>query len=403
MKLTSEEKEILEGKQGRGMQKAMELQVALGEAFEAQKLIEVSRTHVALSGQEGDTYWCELLLEGGASCKVPCTTNPAWDIKVLTQHYGVSQKELDLVKRTYDVYTRIGAIMSLSCTPELQQNVPAFGEVVAFSESSCTPYVNSVLGARSNRESSVSALAAAVTGKTPLYGLMFDENRRGTMIIEVEEAPKDPYDWGLLGYNAGRIIEAEVPVFVFRKMDRRPSPESLLYFGAELNTSGAVPMYHIEGVTPEASTKEMALRGNTPCREHYISLQDIREEEERISERGGKINLVLLGCPHYTLDQVMEIDTFMKGRSAAVPFWVLVSEATLSLAKRNGAFERLQHLGVYLVAETCIDEPCFKSFEGGLGLTDSPKCAYYRERRGQPFVVRRLSECVEAAVTGEVK
>jgi len=403
MKITKEEQEILQGKLGEGMQKALELQVALGEAFDAERFVDVSRTHVALSGQEGDTYWCELLVKGGAKCKVPCTTNPAWDTKTLTQYYGVTQDELELVKRTYDVYTKIGAVMSLSCTPELQQNVPAFGEVVAFSESSCTPYVNSVLGARSNRESSVSALAAAVTGKTPLYGLMFDENRRGTMVIEVEEAPKDAYDWGLLGYKAGRIIEKDVPVFVFKKIDGRPTPESLLYFGAELNTSGAVPMYHIVGVTPEAPDLESALRGNKPTRTAYISKEDIREEEKKISEEGGKINLVMLGCPHYTLDQVMELERLMDNRKSSVPFWVLVSEATLSLAKRNESFYRLAECGVNLVAETCIDEPCFKSFEGGLGLTDSPKCAYYRERRGQLFVLRRLSECVEGAIKGEVK
>lgn len=402
MFLTDGEKKMLDGSMGAGIQKAMELQYALGKAFDAERFVKVSRTHVALSGQEGDTYWCELLVNGGATCKVPCTTNPAWDIKVLTQHYGVSQGELELVKRTYDVYTRIGAVMNLSCTPELQQNVPAFGEVIAFSESSATPYVNSVLGARSNRESSVSALAAAVTGKAPLYGLMFDENRKGTMLVDIDFEPEEAYDWGILGWYVGRFVGTHVPVLRFRNLQSRPSPEALLYLGAELNTSGAVPMYHIVGVTPEAPSLEAAFGGNQPEKELVVTVQDLKDQEEILSEEGGKVNLVLLGCPHYTLDQVLELERLMAGRNAKIPFWVLVSEATIALATRSGIFQALEAAGVHLVAETCIDEPCFKSFEGGLGITDSPKCAYYRERRGQPFVIRRMSECVKAAVKGEI-
>ena len=74
----------------------------------------------------------------------------------------------------------------------------------------------------------------------------------------------------------------------------------------------------------------------------------------------------------------------------------------MELARRSGELARIEASGARLVPDTCIDEPCWKSFEGGLGVTDSPKCMYYRERRGQPFVIRRLGECVEAAVKGEI-
>ena len=194
MRLSDEQKRMYDGSRGPGVQKAMELLVALGKAFDAEEMIPVSRTHVALSGQEGDTYWCELLVNGGARAVVPPTTNPAWDTQTLTRYYDVTPGELDLALRTVDVYRRIGAVLTFCCTPELAGNVPTFGEHVAFSESSATPYVNSILGARSNRESSVSALASAVTGITPLYGLHFRENRLGTFLVDVEAAPKEPYD-----------------------------------------------------------------------------------------------------------------------------------------------------------------------------------------------------------------
>lgn len=405
MFLTDDEKRMLEGESGPGVQKAMELLYALGKAFDAERLIPVTRAHVALSGQEGDTYWCGLLADGGAKCKIVPTTNPAWDVKGLTKRYEVTKEELDLALRTVEVYRRIGAKLSFCCTPGLGTNVPFFGEHVAFSESSATPYVNSVLGARSNRESSVSALASAVIGKTPLYGLHLDENRKGDFLVVVEATLDEPYDWGILGWYIGRFTGSRVPVIRLKNMKRRPSPEELLYFGAELNTSGAVPMYHIEGLTPEAMTQASPFRGKTPEAEFAVTDRELREQEQALSERSGPINLVMLGCPHYTYGQIRKVEELFRGRKVkeGVAFWILTSYDALELAERSGERARLKELGVDLVADTCIDEPCWKSFEGGLGMTDSPKNAYYRERRGQPFVIRRLFECVEAAIRGEAR
>jgi predicted aconitase len=404
MNLTDEEKRILDGERGVGQQKAMELLVALGKTFDAEKLIPIRKAHVALSGQEGDTYWCELLVNGGARCAVPPTTNPCWDVEGLTEVYDVTKDELDLALRTIDVYRRIGAKLTFCCTPGLGTNVPFFGESVAFSESSATPYVNSVIGARSNRESSISALAAAVIGKTPLYGYHLDENRRGDFLIDVDADMRDSYDWGMLGYCVGAVAGSRNPVLRFKKTVR-PRQEDFLYFGAEAATSGAVAMYHIVGVTPEAQTIEKAFAGRpVPGVERLITNADLEETERTLTESTGPINLVMLGCPHYTYEQILEIERLMNGRRVheSVAFWVLAASDAAELASRSHVRARLERLGVYLVPDTCIDEPCWKSFEGGLGVTDSPKCAYYRERRGQPFVIRRLSECVEASIRGRV-
>ena len=407
MYLTDEEKRILDGAHGQGEMKAMQLLVALGKTFDAEKLIPVTRTHVALSGQEGDTYWCELLVNGGATCKVPPSTNPSWDVENLTKLYEVTPEERELGERTIDVYRRIGAKLNFDCAPGLGSNVPFFGEHVAFSESSATPYVNAVLGARSNRESSVSALAASVIGKTALYGFHLPENRYGDFLVEVEAKLNEPYDWGLLGYYVGRFAGSRIPVLRFRGLAQKPRPEEFLYFGAEAATSGAVAMYHFVGVTPEAQTIEAAFGGKKiPEAEFTVRDSDLAEQEAALSveNRGGAINLVMLGCPQYSYDQLMEAERLMAGRSVSsgVAFWILVSASTGELASRSGMRQRLEKLGVRLALDTCIDEPCFKSFEGGLGVTDSPKCAYYRERRGQPFVIRRLSECVDAAIRGKV-
>lgn len=405
MLLTDDEKRMLEGEFGSGIQKAMELLYALGKVFEADKLIPITRAHVALSGQEGDTYWCGLLVDGGAKCTVAPTTNPAWDVQNLTKRFNVTPDELNLAIRTVEVYRKIGAKLTFCCTPGLGTNVPCYGEHVAFSESSATPYVNSVFGARSNRESSVSALAAAVVGRTPLYGLHLDENRRGDFLVIVDASLQEPYDWGLLGWYIGRFAGTKIPVVRLRGMNCRPSPEELLYFGAELNTSGAVPMYHIEGITPEILMQPNIFKGKNPEFELVVTDKELRDQEEILSELTGPINLVMLGCPHYTYEQIRQVEELFRGRHVkeGVAFWILTSFDVLELASRSGERERLRKLGVDLVADTCIDEPCWKSFEGGLGMTDSPKCAYYRERRGQPFVIRRLSDCIEAAIKGRIR
>lgn len=394
---------MLDGERGYGVKRAMDLLVALGKSFDAERMIPVSRAHVALSGQEGDTYWCELLVNGGATCRVPPSTNPSWDVQGLTQYYDVSDDELELGLRTIDVYRRIGAKLSFCCTPELAGNVPSFGEHVAFSESSATPYVNAVLGARSNRESSCSALASAVTGITPLYGYHFEENRGGSVLVDIAARPEEAYDWGILGFYIGKQVGGRIPVLRFRNLQHRPTPEELLYLGAEMATSGSVAHYHVVGVTPEAPTEEAAFRGKTPAFSFGVEPHHLTAQEEEITEEGGPINLVMLGCPHYSYDQLREVAALLQGRQVHpdVAFWVLTSFDAIELARRSGELETIEKAGARLVPDTCIDEPCWKSFEGGLGVTDSPKCMYYRERRGQPFVVRRLSACVDAAVKGE--
>ncbi|GHV38121.1 hypothetical protein FACS1894187_16430 [Synergistales bacterium] len=407
MRLTDEEKKMLDGERGEGVRKAMDMLVAMGKAFDAPRMIPVSRAHCAMSGQEGDTYWCELLVNGGATCKVVPTTNPNWDVPTLTRHYEVPADKLFLARRTDDVYRRIGAAITYCCTPELAGNVPAFGEHVAFSESSATPYVNSILGARSNRESSVSALASAVTGVTPYYGLHIDENRKGNMTVIVDTELNDAYDWGLFGWFVGLHAGTKVPVITFNKKafsGTRPTPEELLYFTTESSTSGAMPMFHMVGITPEAPTSEAAFGKNKSELELRVTRKDLDEMERLVSDPAGKIHLVLIGCPHYTAAQLREVAELLGSRRIheSVHFWILSSWDAIELSRRSGHLEKIERGGIRVVADTCMDQPPFDQFRGKLNMTDSAKCAHYQKRRGLPFVLRRIGQCIDAAVKGEI-
>lgn len=399
MHLTGEEERILKGDSGSGIQKAMELLVAIGEAYDAEKMISVSRAHAASSGQEGDLYFVELLADGGARCKVPTSTNPVYDIGYFHGLFGdIPKGEAEVARRVMEAYRRVGAILSWSCVPYLSENIPLFGECVAFSESSATPYVNSVIGARTNREAAQSALAAGIVGKTPEYGLLINENRRGTFLIDVEASLKDEFDYTLLGYYVGKVVGYGVPVLT--GIGRRPSTEELINFCAMSNTSGAISMFYMPGFTVEAETVREAFQGDIPEDKDTVTDRELSDVREELQTASGRLDFVQLGCPHYTLRQVGRVASLFKGRKvhAGVGFWVCTSATTKLLADRIGYTGVIENAGGRVVVDTCIDEPCWVGYRDKVGMTDSPKCAYYR--RFKDVMVGRLEDCVDAAVEG---
>lgn len=109
-------------------------------------MVPITRAHVALSNQDADLWFAEKLLNAGAYCRVSPTVNPGFCISFFKERDMVSEEDADFMQRTHNAYKGLGATLSYNCTPYVATNVPNFGEVVAFSESSATPYVNSVWG-----------------------------------------------------------------------------------------------------------------------------------------------------------------------------------------------------------------------------------------------------------------
>ena len=398
MELTRYEEDMLNGKYGEGVALAMKVQVALGEAFGARRMVPITRAHVALSNQEADLWFVERLVKGGARCSVPPTVNPALSLDYFADLEPAAR---EMTERTQGAYRAIGANLTYNCTPYLYGNAPRYGEVVAFSESSATPYVNSVLGARTNRESAQGALCAAVTGRVPEYGLLLDENRKGDVLVEVRTELRDDLDYQLLGYCADEIGEG-IPVFT--GIPRGVTTEQLIYLGATLNTAGAYGMFHVPGVTPEAPTLEAAFGGKRPRRTVVITRQHLERALRKISvEEGGKVEFALLGCPHYTPRQLRQVAELVEGKRLKTEIWICTSFFAKEVARRTGMLAQLEKAGVHLVEDTCIDQPCWNHLGGKLGVTTDIKCAYYARRRGMRFVIRSLPECVRAALEGEVR
>ena len=399
MYLTLEEERILKGEFGEGTEKALELLVAIGDAYDAEKMIPISRAHAASSGQEGDLYFVELLADGGARCRVPTSTNPVYDLAYFDNLFDVPKDEGKVARRVMDAYKRVGAILSWSCVPYLAENIPLYGETVAFSESSATPYVNSVIGATTNREAAQSALAAGVIGKTPKYGLHIKENRKGTVLVKVEAALKDEFDYSMLGYYVGKRVGYGIPVLT--GIARQPSTEELINFCAMANVPGAISMFYMPGFTVEAATVGEAFQGDMPKERVTVTDDELKRACDELQTTSGRVDFVMLGCPHYTLKQVEEVARLLEGKkiSKGVGFWVCTSATTKMLAERGGYVDIIKKAGGHVVVDTCIDEPCWIAYKGKVGITDSPKCAYYR--RFKEARVAKLRDCVDVAVRGK--
>lgn len=351
MKLTQEQQDMLDGKYGKGTAYAMKIQVAIGETFDADRLVPITRAHVALSNQEADLWFAEKLLNAGAHCRIAPTVNPGFCLSFFKDQKLVSTEDAKLMQRTHDAYKGLGAILSYNCTPYTITNVPNFGEICAYSESSATPYVNSVWGARSNREGANSALCAAITGYVPEYGLLLDENRYGDIIVEVEADMNSDFDYHLLGY-CGKKIGKGIPVFT--GLPKHIGKESLTNLGAQLNTSGAYGMYHIVGVTPEARSLEEALGGKEPKRIVKITNADLEEALELTATVDGnrKIDFAMFGCPHFSIEQAMHIGERLKDKKLSVPMYILVSGFAKNMADAMGVTEIIEKAGGFVIPDT---------------------------------------------------
>lgn len=199
--------------------------------------------------------------------------------------------------------------------------------------------MNSVWGARSNRESANSALCAAITGYVPEYGLLLDENRKGDILVRVEADMKTPYEYHLLGMMGDKIGEG-IPVFT--GLPHTISPEALAQPGRSAEHLRRLRHVSHRGLHPEAPTVEAALGGKKPKYEVVITNEDLQNVEDTFSDKrdSDKVDFAMFGCPHFTLEEAMHIAEGVKGKKLAIPMYILVSSHALQMAQRMGVARR---------------------------------------------------------------
>ncbi len=402
MRLTDQQKRMLDGELGEPVQTAMEMLKALGDIYGAEELIPIKSAHCAglslkshgIAGME----WVEDMARKGARVVVPTTMNVIGVDR--SRDLGLPPEWVEPQLRIQRGYEAMGCYGTSSCVPYYYSFLPRFGEHIAWAESSAVVFTNSVIGARDNREGGPSAWAAAVTGFTPCYGLHLDENRKGDVLFKVTAKLNGIADYGALGNYVGKMIGERIPVF---DGFQAPSTEELVYFGAALASAGGVAMFHAVGITPEAPDVETAFGGR---KYEVIELGEKELEKGYENLNCGKsrqVDLVALGCPHCSLKQVRQIAQLLDGRKVhdGVTLWVHTNAAVKGMAQQLGYAQTIEAAGGVLTQDLCVvlSAPELLGFK--TLATHSPKMAFYAPGgNGMDVWYGDEKRCINAAITG---
>jgi len=366
MYLSNEEEKALRGEYGEAEQIAYRILVAVGRATEAERLIPVSSAHIS-----GVTYstlgevGVEFLEEFSKSAKVKVltTVNPCGvDLEDYyhTAKFGITEEYFRNQCRVVEAYLRMGVSKSFTCIPYEGYIQVKEGQHVSWAESSAVIYGNSILGIRSNRESGFSALASAVTGKTPLSGLHLDENRVARLNVRVDTSLKSTLDYGLLGYYAGKVAKGVVN---FTNVKRLSKPEAKA-LSAAIGTSGSIGMFKLNDRVKGLESIEF---GQNERNMMMAELSDIDDGDA-----------VVLGCPQLTLEELKQIYDLIGSRRFKGKTLLFISRHLYQEGLRKGWVQRIERAGGAFLCDSCGD---LSLAVKGLGtdriVTDTVKGAYY--------------------------
>lgn len=351
MYLTSEEEAMCNGEYGETIRKSMDILVALGDIYGAEKLVDITSAQVSgvsykTIGQAGLEYLEDLAKDDKGVATVTSTLNPPgtdldnWDKFGFPEEFSIKQNQI------VDAYGKLGITKTCTCTPYLVGNVPRFRDHISWSESSAVAFVNSVIGARTNREGGPGALAAAIVGKTPLYGFHLQENRTADWIIDVETELSGA-DFGALGYIVGQNVGGDVPYFTLRNT---PNNNDLKTLGAALASSGSVALYHIGDVTPEYDVADKS----EASEKITITKEDILQTREKLTTTDKEADLICLGCPHASLEEIKKVADIVKGKTIKNKLWICTSINVKASADRMGYTKTIENAGGNIVCDTCM-------------------------------------------------
>lgn len=340
---------MLNGEQGEVVERMMRLLVRLGDIYKADRMIEIGSVQVAgvsykSIGDPGMEF-LEDLAGKGAKVKVLTYLNPAGMDMENWKEIGFPEDFAKNQIKIMEAFGKMGIVTSATCTPYLAGNLPRFREHIAWSESSAVSFANSVIGARTNREGGPSALAAAICGFTPNYGLHLEDNRKPSVLVEVDAKLEFNADFGALGYHLGKEVKNKIPYF--RGM-KSANTDHLKALGAAMAASGAVALYHAEGLTPEAHL--MDTRGMEKI---SVGEKEIKEAYEKLNS-GEEPDVVILGCPHASLREIITVARKVEGKKLKKPLWICTSRMTKEAANRMGMTKKIEEAGGKIVADTCM-------------------------------------------------
>jgi len=424
MKLTADEQAMLDGKEGKAKQKAMDLLVRYGEALGAERLVDTknvcgtvgaSTPFLREYGQKRggmDAVFSEFNLDSAEVVEIPKVAVFSSHLQhgidpEHAQRQGIPVEVVKLHRRGEAYAAGLGINLLNTCAPYTVGNVTTRGEHCAWMESSAVIYINSVLGARTNAEGRESAGSAMLTGKIPYWGYHIEQNRFGTHHIELDIDVESTADWGLLGYYIGEAVQDRVPVVT--GIRNLPNLPRLKHFGAAAASSGGIEMYHMVGITPEAPSLEAAFGLKPGKRRPQETIRYGKAERRKAYEAANvtatsrNVDFIMLGCPHYTIEQIWEVCKLLEGRklNPNTEMWIFTPRQTAHLAAQNGYTKIIAEAGAHLMSDTCSAMGRLIPKGARVAAADSVKQAHYLPAiMGIECWFGTTEDCVNAAVSG---
>ena len=375
MKLTKEQQEILDGKKGETLAKVMKTLVMYGDAFEADKLVPITSNYNHLVTSFGLKVMSPVydlmqqLLDAGVTSGQKFTVDP----RPLDKNVPANcLQKLVFNKFMYtkqDFYEKqlkeLGLLHEngFTCASYMDEvgNKPNKGDILSWAESSAVVYANSVLGARCNRNSGIIDIMGSIVGYVPHFGLLTDEGRKATWVVKVETTKRPEAQ--LLGSAIGMKVMEDVPYIIGldKWLGNELNEDATSYlkdFGAATASNGAVGLYHVDNLTPEAKElgKNLIVKG---AKEYVIDdeeLERVKREYPVIWKNiNAKPKLCFVGCPHLSLQQLkdwtVKIEEELKKngkKKVTIKTVFTTAPSVLEVFKKTEYAKRLKDTGVVL-------------------------------------------------------
>ncbi len=385
MYLSSEEERMLQGEYGEEVSLAMNLIVKLGDFYNAEKTVNITSSQISgISYKNIGDFGIDFLKKfENTKVKVKTFINPIGFDLEHPEYFTDDKDFIEKQKEIIEIYKKIGVTPTLTCTPYYIYR-PSWGEHIAWAESSAIVFANSLLGARTNRESGISALASAITGRVAFYGMHTDEGRKPTLKIKFEFKPEFS-DYSTMGLYIGKTVANGIPYF----LDLDNDQDYLKILGAAMNATGSIPMFHAENITPEwknYDTKDLE--------KISIEKKDIQDFREKINCKKD-VDVVFLGCPHLSDKELIEIAKLLRNRKVKSGKKLMLFTSRAVKNSNIDTVREIEKSGANVFSDTCmVVSPIYKDFTV-IGL-NSGKATFYlgKERKTVLMDLKNLLEMV---------
>ncbi|MCC7032083.1 MAG: aconitase X catalytic domain-containing protein [Acidobacteria bacterium] len=409
LRLDADERAWLDGAAGPARRLAMRLIVHAARNARAERLRPITRAHVDGCLYHGPVSvdFARTLADAGARVVVPTTLNVSAIDHLHPDLFRGAARIADGARALRRAYAAMGCRQTWTCAPYQLPDRPAFGEQIAWAESNAIVFANSVLGARTERYGDFIDIAAAITGRVPDAGLHRDEGRHARVLVQVRgvsatERTRDLF-FAALGHQVGLAVGGAIPVI--EGVDHA-AEDDLKALGAAAASSGAVAMFHVAGVTPEAPTVAAALGGRPPERVVRMGPADLAAALRALGgDTDAPLGAVCLGTPHFSVAEFRRLRAALAGRpiDSSVRLYVSTGRDVLAAVAAEGWADDLRAAGVTLVTDTCTYLTPILEPRPGAVMTNSAKWAWYAPGNlGCQVVFASLEACVESAVRGRV-